>query len=97
MRAIGIAATFVLMGALSSAARLSASAEQEFARYIAVVETRLATQHSSPETYLASGRPRQLTSGGVQIEPVNGAIRSLSGALLHHWRGKHEADRPVRT
>jgi hypothetical protein len=87
MRAIGITATVLLMAVHSIAARLTPSADQEFARYIADVEGRLARQHTSSETYLATTRSRQLSSGSVQIEPVNGGIRSLSGALLHHWRG----------
>lgn len=87
MRIIGITAAFFLMAAYSPAARLTLSADQEFASYIAGVEARLAMQHGNPETYLATSRARQLSSGSVHIEPVNGGIRSLSGALLHHWRG----------
>jgi hypothetical protein len=86
MRAIGITAAFLVMAVYSGAAHLTPSADQEFARYIAGVETRLANQHTSLETYLATSRSLQLTSGSVQIEPVNGGIRSLGGALLHHWR-----------
>ena len=66
------------MGAHGAAARLTPSADIEFARYIAGVETRLASQHANRETYFATGATR--------IEPVNGGTRTLNGALLHHWR-----------
>jgi hypothetical protein len=86
MRAIVIAAAFFLTGAHGVAARLSPAADQEFSRYIAVLESRIAAQHTNPDTYLAAVRSRQLLSGGLEVEPVNGGLRSLSGALLHHWR-----------
>src|ERR1700733_205599 len=86
MRAIVIRAAFLLTGAHGAAARLSPSADQEFSHYIAVLESRMAAQHANPDTYLAALRSRQLLSGGLEVEPVNGGLRSLSGALLHHWR-----------
>jgi hypothetical protein len=77
------------------AAQLSPAADRAFQTYIANLEVRLASQHARPETYLAAlpselgprtERERQLLSGGVRIEPVNGGTSSLGGALLHHWR-----------
>ena len=57
---------------------------------------RLAQQHSSPDTYLATLNvaaanraelENQLRSGALHLEPVNGGTRELSGGLVHHWRG----------
>jgi hypothetical protein len=77
-------ASFLLTGPHGASARLSQSADLEFARYIATVEARLATQHSGPDTFLAT---RDIgISGGMQVSPVNGGTRGLGGALLHHWR-----------
>jgi hypothetical protein len=90
------AAAFILMGANCLAAGLSPDAGRTFDRYAAELEARLARQHSSPETYFAtldlepgkrSSLERRLLSGGIQVEPVNGGIRGIGGALLHHWRG----------
>jgi hypothetical protein len=90
------AATLLLMGAHCLAARLSPPAELAFNRYVARLETRLAGQHASPKTYLAvlnmdAGKrvtvERQLMSGEIRIEPVNGGTWPVSGGLLHHWRG----------
>ena len=85
----------ILLGAVvyCQAARVSAPAEQAFNTYITNLEARLVGQHARPETYLAvlhgEGRDdaeRQLVSGGVRIEPVNGGSWQAGGALIHHWR-----------
>jgi hypothetical protein len=89
------AAVFILAAVNCPAARLSPSSALSFERYVADLETRLVRQHAQPETYLAaldigadqrSGWERQLKSGGIQIEPVNGGAKQLDAALLHHWR-----------
>ena len=90
-------AVLVLALAMPSfAARLGAPANQAFDTYAASVEKRLAQQHASPATYLASLNSgakstaeleRQLRTGDLHMEPVNGGTRTVSGGLLHHWRG----------
>jgi hypothetical protein len=76
MKAFAIA-ILQLAAPYASAAHLTASAAAEFARYAAAVEDRLAREHSSPDTYFARA---------LRIEPVDGGVRPLPGALLHHWR-----------
>jgi hypothetical protein len=92
-----IRTTAIILGLAlpASSARLSAPASQTFDAYAASVEKQLAQQHSSPATYLnslnvatdRSDLRQQLQSGAVSMEPVNGGTRSVSGGLLHHWRG----------
>jgi hypothetical protein len=88
-------ATFLIMSLNCAAAQLSPSTERAFYRYVANLETRLARQHAGPETYLAvspldvgpgRGLDRQLKSGEVRVEAVNGGTWQVGGALLHHWR-----------
>jgi hypothetical protein len=85
-----IPAVFFLAALCGQAARLTPPAEQAFAGYIAELEMRLAVQHSVPDKYLAAVNSReverQLLSGAVRIEPVNGGTWEVSGALMHHWR-----------
>lgn len=64
--------------ALSLAAHLSPPAVNAFESYIANVEARLSSNHSSPDTELR---------GDIRIEPVNGGSWEVNGGLLHHWRG----------
>lgn len=89
-RKLQIPAIFFLAAACGHAARLTPPAEQAFGRYITNLETRLAEQHAAPGTYLAAVTSReverQLLSGDVRIEPVNGGTWEVSGALMHHWR-----------
>jgi hypothetical protein len=91
-----IAAAIFLLAGTCSAAKLTAPARQAFENYAAALEKRLALQHASPDTYLAvfnlelpqrAHVLRQLKSGAMRIEPVNGGTRDVGGALLHHWRG----------
>jgi len=90
-----MAAAFFWVAVFGQAARLTPGADQAFAIYIANQEARLVGQHSSVERYLAvlhgdaatrSSAERQLLSGGVRIEPVNGGTWEVSGGLMHHWR-----------
>src|ERR1022692_1447792 len=90
------AAILLVLAAPCLAARMSAPAQQAFADYVATLETRLTQQHVSPDTYLATFNltpakrtsvERQLKSGAVRVEPVNGGTWEVSGGLLHHWRG----------
>lgn len=86
----------LLVAANCAAAQLTPSASQAFDRYVADLEARLVRQRSGAETYLGTlnleagerGRlERELISGEIRVEPVNGGTRQLDGALLHHWRG----------
>lgn len=90
------AALVLILAVPSTAARLSAPAQRAFESYIATVEARLTQQHVSPDTCLATlnvppaaraNVERQLKSGTVQVNPVNGGTWAISGGLLHHWRG----------
>lgn len=92
----GITVTLLFLMGNCSAAQLSPAAERTFDNYIANVEARLSQQHAKLETHLASFPPdagrrnaweRQLMSGDVHLEAVNGGNRPLDRALLHHWRG----------
>jgi hypothetical protein len=75
--------TGLLLLTASACAEPSASAVDTFNLYIAALESRLARQHRTPETFLAptTSEPR----GGSIVERVAG--ESPQGALLHHWRG----------
>lgn len=93
---IRTAAVILALAVPSFSARLSAPASRDFETYAASVEKRLAQQHASPATYLASLNSgatstaeleRQLRAGELHMEPVNGGTRSADGALVHHWRG----------
>jgi hypothetical protein len=87
---------FLLAAANCAAAQLTPSASQAFDFYVADLEAQLVRQHSRAETYLGTldseagqrGRlERELMSGEIRAEPMNGGTRQLDGALLHHWRG----------
>jgi hypothetical protein len=93
---LGMQAIVLLLATYCPAAQLSLSARQAFETYAAAVEERLAQQHTSPGTYLAvlnlsetdrADAERQLKSGVLRVEPVNGGTRVVNGGLLHHWRG----------
>jgi hypothetical protein len=92
---IRTAAIILALTVPCSSARLSAPASQAFDAYAVSVEKRLAQQHANPEIYLATladaadraGLESQLRSGTLQMEHVGGGTRSVSGGLLHHWRG----------
>jgi hypothetical protein len=77
-----ITAILLLMGTQCAAARLARSAAADFDRYIAEVETRLVRQHANADTYLATPN----SESAARIQAVDGGVRSLRGALLHHWR-----------
>ncbi len=90
------AAIMLLLAAPCPAAQLTLPAQQAFENYAAALEKRLAQQHASPDTYLAvfnlagterADAERQLRSGEMRVEPVNGGTHEVSGGLLHHWRG----------
>ena len=86
---------FVLVGAPCPAVHLSPAAKAAFDGYVAGVEKRLVEQHSSPETFIAvldRGRTdrdateRDLRSGTVHTQAINGRSWPVSGGLMHHWR-----------
>jgi hypothetical protein len=90
------AATVLLLAAPCPAARLGSPAQRAFDDYTAALDKRLAQQHASPDTYLATLNlgaaertevERQLRSGDLRVEPVTGGTQEVSGGLLHHWRG----------
>ncbi len=94
--AFRMAVMIVALTVPCSSARLSAPAQRAFDKYAAAVEKRLAEQHANPGTYLASLNvhssdraelERQLRTGAMRMEPVNGGTRPVPGGLLHHWRG----------
>jgi hypothetical protein len=79
-------------GAHPLLAQPTASAVAAFGAYARVVESRLARQHQSADTFLAasaSNPASQATRSGVlsidQLTPAAGD--EVSGSLLHHWRG----------
>ncbi len=75
--------TGLLLLTCSAFAEPSASAVETFNLYVAALESRLARQHRTPETFLAptTSAPRN----EAIVERV--AVESPQGALLHHWRG----------
>lgn len=90
------AAVILLLAAPCSAARMTLPAQQAFENYATDLERRLAQQHAGPDTYLAvfnlgpterADARRQLLSGELLVDPVNGGTREVGGGLLHHWRG----------
>jgi hypothetical protein len=89
------AAVILALTVPCSSARLGAPAQQAFNNYAASVEARLAQQHTSPDSYLAtlslaapSGEVEDRLRGGtLHMEPVNGGTQEVRGGLLHHWRG----------
>lgn len=90
------AATMLLLAIPCSAAELRSEALRAYDNYAASVERGLAEQHANPGTYIAALNlgavertdvERQLRSGALLVEPVNGGTRELNHSLLHHWRG----------
>jgi len=90
---------FLLLAAISTAAPICAAGQpapaalSAYNSYAAVVESRLAVQHRSPNAFLAplAATPQddaRLRRGELiveQLTPQSGS--DLPGALLHHWRG----------
>jgi hypothetical protein len=87
---VSIAGLLIFVAGLAPGiAEPSTQATAAFNAYINVVESRLAKQHQTRDSFLA---PRQnetlLQHGELIIEPVPAAAdSSLPGALLHDWRG----------
>ena len=88
----------VLLLLLTPSRRLFAqptpAAGSAFHAYAQEVESRLARQHQSGDTFLALTAPdpvneaTRLRNGALVIEQLTpSAGAELSGALLHHWRG----------
>lgn len=86
---------FLLLRAPCAAVHLSPAARAAFDEYIAGVEKRLVRQHSSPETFIAAldrdqtnadATERDLRSGTVGTQAINGGSWPVSGGLMHHWR-----------
>jgi hypothetical protein len=78
-------------GLRAFAAEPSPSAVSAFNSYIGAVESRLAQQHHSPNSFLAPAATPQseasLRRGEFLIEQLTPSTAPLPGALLHHWRG----------
>jgi hypothetical protein len=81
--------TLLLLIALSirSAAQPTPAATAAFNTYVTAVESRLAQQHRSPNTFLAPQNDLRLRQGQLLIEQFTPPDAALPGALLHHWRG----------
>lgn len=85
----------LLLAASCYAAHLSAQANGDFDRYVAALEKRLGGQHQSPVRYIAtlpsdpaqrSEIERDLRSGTVRVQAINGGSWAIDGGLMHHWR-----------
>jgi hypothetical protein len=88
---VGIGWAWLLVVSLTVAvgqAQAPADALADFTKYTAAVETRLAEEHGSSETLLASVDRDRLRKGEVVIQKlVPEKDADPSGAMLHHWRG----------
>jgi hypothetical protein len=60
------------------------AATAAFNNYAATVESHLARQHQSAETFL---HPQPLAAAQPVIENLTPSNLDLPGAMLHHWRG----------
>lgn len=73
------------------AAGPSPAAVAAFNTYSQAIESRLATQHRSPSTFLdladSDGNQPRLRRGEVIIEQLTPQHTDTPGAMLHHWRG----------
>ena len=79
---------FLFVGLASAMGEPTTQATAAFNAYINALESRLAKQHQSPDTFLAPKDEKLLRHGDLIIEPITpltGAM--LPGALLHDWRG----------
>jgi hypothetical protein len=80
-----------LIGLPYATAEPSTEATAAFTAYVHALESKLAKQHQSVESFLPSlsGQgQKQLQQGGLIIDPVTPEGGStLPGALLHDWRG----------
>lgn len=92
---IGLRRFFTLFGILIIAVAQCAFAEQPtpaslnaFNAYAVSVETRLARQHRTAESFLPLSNAAQLRAGQITVENLTPAAGAkLPGALLHDWRG----------
>jgi hypothetical protein len=88
---------FILSGILllaaapvSIMAEPTSAAVSAFNSYITTVESRLAQQHRSPDSFIApiSQSEARLHQGELIIEQIKPSTPiDLPGAMLHHWRG----------
>jgi hypothetical protein len=80
-----------LMGLSYGTAEPSTEATSAFTAYVHALESKLAKQHQSAESFLPSlpaQDQKQLQQGQLLIDPVTPEGGSmLPGALLHDWRG----------
>ncbi len=69
------------------------AAASAFQAYAQQVESRLARQHQSGDTFLVLASPdpvneaTRLHGGEIVVEQLTPSGAELSGSLLHHWRG----------
>ena len=84
--------TLLLLRAPRLFAEPTSTATATFNTYVVQVESRLARQHSSPNTFLIlptdPAELAHLRSGQLLIEKIDAQIATPAtpGALLHHWR-----------
>ena len=80
-------------GPRSLMAEPTPAAVSAFNSYSKAVEFRLAQQHRSPNTFLASTAfdsedvKIRVRKGELVVEKLTPSDANFSGALLHHWRG----------
>jgi hypothetical protein len=93
-RQLAVCCLFILVAApVCLSADPSPDAISEFNSYVTSVESRLAGQHASQDTFLASlaSDPQsetRLRRGELIVDKLTPSTPPVSsGALLHHWRG----------
>ncbi len=88
-RAAALVVAWVLIVAPNRlAAEPSAAAVAGFNKYVAQVESRLAHQHISAESFVTPVDTAHMRRGDLNIEKLTpDSSVDLPGALLHHWRG----------
>jgi hypothetical protein len=81
-------AGLLIAAAVAAHGQAPPEAMADFARYTAAVETRLAEEHGSNQTPLASVDRERLSNGEVVIEKlVPEKDADPPGGMLHDWRG----------
>lgn len=88
LRIVAGIGSVLLSASAARAVEPSTEAVADFNSYIANVESRLAGEHRTRATFLASENARRLRGGDPVIEELTpSGGKALPGALLHDWRG----------
>jgi hypothetical protein len=84
-------AILFIAASLRAISEPSPAATAAFNAYIGTLESRLAQQHRSPDTYIVPANPtqqNQIRQGQLIIDHINPRPDpDPPGALIHHWRG----------